>query len=251
MSRKKFIAGNWKMNTTLTEAVELAKSVVESVGKQTDVDVAVCPPYTNLSAVYDVIKNSNVKLGAQDVHWEAKGAYTGKVSCTMLKSVGVTYVIIGHSEQRQYFAETDESVNKKAKAVLAAGLLPIICVGETLDERKSGKMDSVIDRQVKGAFTGLSVDDALKCTIAYEPVWAIGTGETATPQQANEAHIFIRKIIAGIFNKQTAEEVRIQYGGSMKPDNAKSLLEQSDVDGGLIGGASLKAADFKGIVLPQ
>jgi triosephosphate isomerase len=251
MSRKKFIAGNWKMNTTLTEAVELAKGVVETVGKQTDVDVAVCPPYTNLSAVYEIIKNSNVKLGAQDVHWEAKGAYTGKVSCAMLKSVGVTYVIIGHSEQRQYFAETDESVNKKTKAVLAAGLLPIICVGETLDERKSGKMDTVIETQVKGAFAGLSVEDALKCTIAYEPVWAIGTGETATPQQANEAHIFIRKILVGIFDKQTAEQIRIQYGGSMKPDNAKSLLQQSDVDGGLIGGASLKATDFKGIVLPQ
>jgi triosephosphate isomerase len=251
MSLKKFIAGNWKMNTTPAEAIELAKGVVESVGKQSDVDVAVCPPYTNLSAVYEVIKNSNVKLGAQDVHWEAKGAYTGKVSCSMLKAVGVTYVIIGHSEQRQYFAETDETVNKKAKAVLAAGLLPIICVGETLDERKSGKMDTVIDRQVKGAFAGLSTSDALKCTIAYEPVWAIGTGETATPQQANEAHIFIRKILAAFFNKQTADGIRIQYGGSMKPDNAKSLLEQSDVDGGLIGGASLKAADFKGIVIPQ
>lgn len=251
MSRKKFIAGNWKMNTTLTEAVELAKGVVEAVGKQADVDVAVCPPYINLSAVYDVIKNSNVKLGAQDVHWETKGAYTGKVSCAMLKSAGVTYVIIGHSEQRQYFAETDETVNKKTKAVLAAGLLPIICVGETLDERKSGKMNTVIETQVKGAFAGLSVEDALKSTIAYEPVWAIGTGETATPQQANEAHIFIRNILVGIFNKQTAEEIRIQYGGSMKPDNAKSLLQQSDVDGGLIGGASLKAADFKGIVLPQ
>jgi triosephosphate isomerase len=206
MSRKKFIAGNWKMNTTLTEAVEVAKGFVETVGKQTDVDVAVCTPYTNLSAVYEIIKNSNVKLGAQDVHWEAKGAYTGKVSCAMLKSVGVTYVIIGHSEQRQYFAETDESVNKKTKAVLAAGLLPIICVGETLDERKSGKMDTVIETQVKGAFAGLSVEDALKCTIAYEPVWAIGTGETATPQQANEAHIFIRKILVGIFDKQTAEQ---------------------------------------------
>ncbi|HEX2958645.1 MAG TPA: triose-phosphate isomerase [Chitinispirillaceae bacterium] len=251
MFRKKFIAGNWKMNTTLAEAVELAKGVVESVGNQTNVDVAVCVPYTNLSAVYDVVKNSKVKLGAQDVHWEAKGAFTGKVSCAMLKSVGVTYVIVGHSEQRQYFGETDETVNKKTKAVLASGLLPIICVGETLDERKNGKMDAVIERQTKGAFAGLSAEDALKCTIAYEPVWAIGTGETATPQQANEAHAFIRKILAEIFNKQTAEEIRIQYGGSMKPDNAKSLLGQSDVDGGLIGGASLKAADFKGIVLPQ
>ena len=250
MARKKFIAGNWKMNTTLEEACTLAKGVVDMVGNVSDVDVAVCPPYTNLLAVGDVIKGSSVKLGAQDVYWEPKGAYTGKVSCAMLKSVGVTYVIIGHSEQRQYFSETDETVNKKVKAVLAAEMLPIVCVGETLDERKGGNMDAVIERQTRGAFDGISASDALKCTVAYEPVWAIGTGETATPQQANEAHIFIRKILATIFNDETASAIRIQYGGSMKPDNAKALLMQSDVDGGLIGGAALKAADFAGIVIP-
>jgi triosephosphate isomerase len=250
MARKKFVAGNWKMNTTVDEAVALAKDVVKTVGNVTDVDVAVCPPFTNLQAVAEILKGSSVKLGAQDVHWESKGAYTGKVSCSMLKSVGVTYVIVGHSEQRQYFHETDETVNKKVKAVLASGLLPIICVGETLEERKSGKMDSVIERQVEGAFSGIEASVVNKCTIAYEPVWAIGTGETATPKQANDAHIFIRNIIEKLYNKEIAASLRIQYGGSMKPDNAKELLAQSDVDGGLIGGASLKASDFAGIVKP-
>jgi triosephosphate isomerase len=251
MARKKFIAGNWKMNTTLEEAVSLAKGVAEAVGKQSDVDVAVCPPYISLSAVAEAVKGSNVKLGAQDVHWEAKGAFTGKVSCAMLKSVGVTYVIIGHSEQRQYFGETDETVNKKTKAALAAGLLPIVCVGETLSERKGGQMDAVIDRQTRGAFAGIGAGDAAKCTIAYEPVWAIGTGETATPQQANEVHIFIRNILTQLYGKDVSDGMRIQYGGSMKPDNAKDLLAQSDVDGGLIGGAALKAPDFAGIVHPK
>jgi triosephosphate isomerase (TIM) len=248
MARRKFIAGNWKMNTTVDEAVALAKAVVEKLGKVIDVDIAVCPPYISLKAVSDVVKGSSVKLGAQDVHWEAKGAYTGKVSCAMLKSVGVEYVIIGHSEQRQYFHETNETVNKKVKAALAAGLLPIVCVGETLDERKTGKLFSIIEAQTKGAFAGVSRADALKCTIAYEPVWAIGTGEVATPQQANEMHVFIRKQVAGLYDGEAADTIRIQYGGSMKPDNAKALLALSDVDGGLIGGAALKADDFFGIV---
>jgi len=251
MSRKKFIAGNWKMNTTAEEAAALAKDVVAAVGSVADVDVAVCPPYINMAAVAAAIKGSNVKLGAQDVHWEAKGAFTGKVSCDMLKAVGVTYVIIGHSEQRQYFGETDETVNKKTKATLAAGLLPIVCVGETLDQRNGGIMNAVIDIQTKGAFAGISAEDAAKCTIAYEPVWAIGTGVTATPEQANEAHIFIRNILTQLYGKETADKMRIQYGGSMKPDNAKDLLARSDIDGGLIGGAALKAADFAGIVQPK
>jgi triosephosphate isomerase (TIM) len=250
MSRKKFIAGNWKMNTTLDEARALAKALVDVAGKIADVDIAVCPPFTNLLAVGEAVKGSTIKLGAQDVHWEAKGAYTGKVSCTMLKSVGVTYVIVGHSEQRQYFNETDETVNKKAKAVLAAGLLPIICVGETLAERKANQLTTVVERQVKGAFAGIAAADALKCTVAYEPVWAIGTGEVATPQQANKAHAFIRTTVAAIYDKATADALRIQYGGSMKPDNAKALLALSDVDGGLIGGAALKAQDFLGIIKP-
>lgn len=251
MARKTFIAGNWKMNTTLDDAVELAKSVVDTVGSITEVDIAICPPYVSLSSVYEVIKGSNIKLGAQDVHWEKQGAYTGKICCGMLKSVGVTYVIIGHSEQRTYFHETDETVNKKAKAALADGLLPIVCIGETLDERKNGTMEAVVNTQIRAAFDGIIKEDALKCTIAYEPVWAIGTGETATPQQANEAHTFVRKILADIYDTDTAESIRIQYGGSMKPANAKELLEQPDVDGGLIGGASLKADLFAGIINPQ
>lgn len=251
MARKKFVAGNWKMNTTVDEAVALAKALVEKMGTVTDVDVAVCPPYISLKSVSDVIKGSTIKLGAQDVYWEAKGAFTSKISCAMLKSVGVTYVIIGHSEPRQYFHETNETVNKKVKAALAAGLLPIVCVGETLDERKTGKLFTVIETQTKGAFAGISKEDALKCTIAYEPVWAIGTGETATPEQANEMHIFIRKQIASLYDDVTAQSLRIQYGGSMKPDNAKALLALSDVDGGLIGGAALKADDFYGIVKPK
>jgi triosephosphate isomerase len=250
MARKKFIAGNWKMNTTLDEARALAKGIAETAGKITDVDVAICPPYISLQAVGEAIKGSSVKLGAQDVHWEAKGAYTGKVSCSMLKSAGVTYVIVGHSEQRTYFHETDETVNRKAKAVLAAGLLPIICVGETLSERKAGQLTIVVERQVKGAFAGILKADALKCTVAYEPVWAIGTGEVATPAQANEAHQFIRKVLASLYDKAAADAIRIQYGGSMKPDNAKDLLALSDVDGGLIGGAALKAQDFLGIINP-
>jgi triosephosphate isomerase (TIM) len=250
MARKKFIAGNWKMNTTIDEARSLAAGIVAAAGKTTDVDIAVCPPYVSLSAVGEAIKGSSIKLGAQDVHWEAKGAFTGKISCAMLKSAGVTYVIVGHSEQRTYFHETDETVNKKAKAVLAAGLLPIICVGETLAERKAGRLNEVVERQVKGAFAGIAKADALKCTIAYEPVWAIGTGEVATPAQANEAHQLIRKVLTSLYDRSAADAVRIQYGGSMKPDNAKELLALSDVDGGLIGGAALKAQDFFGIIKP-
>ncbi|HUI91475.1 MAG TPA: triose-phosphate isomerase [Chitinivibrionales bacterium] len=251
MARKKFIAGNWKMNTTLDEAKALAKGIVAKMGAETDVDIAVCPPYVSLKTVSEIVKGTSVKLGAQDVHWEAKGAFTGKVSCAMLRSVGVEYVIIGHSEQRQYFHETDETVNKKVKAALAAGLLPIVCVGETLEQRKTGKLFSVVETQIKGAFAGVAKADALKCTIAYEPVWAIGTGEVATPDQANEMHVFIRKQVSGMHDTDTAGAIRIQYGGSMKPDNAKALLALSDVDGGLIGGAALKADDFLGIVKPK
>lgn len=251
MARKVFIAGNWKMNTTLEEAIALAKGVVATAGAQSDVDVAICPPYTNLSAVAQVIKGSQIKLGAQDLHWEEKGAFTGKISAAMLKSVGVEYVIIGHSEQRSFFGETDETVNKKMKAALSAGLKPIICVGETLEERKSGAMEKVVETQMRGGFAGLSKEQALICTIAYEPVWAIGTGETATPEQADEAHAFIRKIIADIYDEQTAEVISIQYGGSMKASNAAELLGKVNVDGGLIGGAALKADDFAGIIFAQ
>jgi len=250
MARKTFIAGNWKMNTTVPEAVALAEKLVALTGTTTDVDVAICPPYTNLAAVAAAIDGSAIKLGAQDVHWEEKGAYTGKISCAMLKALGVTYVIVGHSEQRTYFGETDATVNKKVAAVLAAGLLPIVCVGETLEERKADRVREVVETQTRGGLAGLSADQAAQCTIAYEPVWAIGTGETATPDQANDAHRIIRSVLAEMFGADTADQMRIQYGGSMKPGNAAELLGQSDVDGGLIGGAALKAEDFCGIIHP-
>ncbi len=244
--RRRIIAGNWKMNKTIPEAVELAKGVVAK-SKGAEAEVVVCPTYVCLSAVAEVLKGSNVALGAQDVHWEPSGAFTGKVSVDMLKSAGVQYVIIGHSEQRQYFGETNETVNKKVKATLAGGLLPIICVGETLEEREGGKTNDVVKDHVVGAYAGLSKDDALKTVIAYEPVWAIGTGKVATPAQAKEVHAFIRKLMAELYDGDVAESVRIQYGGSMKPSNAGELLG-GDIDGGLIGGAALKAEDFDGIV---
>jgi len=244
--RRRIIAGNWKMNKTIPEAVELAKGVVAK-SKGAEAEVVVCPTYVCLSAVAEVLKGSNVALGAQDVHWEPKGAFTGKVSVDMLKSAGVKYVIIGHSEQRTYFGETNETVNKKVKATLAGGLLPIICVGETLEQREANQTEAVVKDHVVGAYAGLSKDDALKTVIAYEPVWAIGTGKVATPEQAKAVHAFIRKLMAELYDQAVADAVRIQYGGSMKASNAGELLG-GDIDGGLIGGAALKAEDFDGIV---
>jgi len=251
MSRKIFIAGNWKMNTTISEAVDLAKAVVEECKARGDVEVAICPPYVSLAAVALTIKDSGVKLGAQDVHWEASGAYTGKVSVDMLKSVGCEYVIIGHSEQRQFFGETDETVNKKVNAVLTGGLKPIICVGELLEERENDFTQKVVEKQIKGAYCGVSAESALRTVIAYEPVWAIGTGKTATPEQAEDVHLFIRNVLEKLYNKDVAQKLVIQYGGSMNPKNAKELLAKPNVDGGLIGGASLKADQFRGVVIPQ
>jgi triosephosphate isomerase len=246
--RRTIVAGNWKMNKTVSEAVELARAVVAATrGAQTE--TVVCPAYPCLVPVRDAIANSHVILGAQDVHWEAQGAYTGKVSCDMLKSAGVVYVIIGHSEQRQYFHESNDTVNRKVKAALAAGLNPIVCVGESIEEREGGKTEAVVKDHVTGGYAGLSKADALKTVVAYEPVWAIGTGKTATPEMAQEVHAFIRRLLGELYDADTAEAIRIQYGGSMKPSNAEELLGQKDIDGGLIGGASLKADDFKGIVL--
>jgi triosephosphate isomerase (TIM) len=247
--RRKIIAGNWKMNKNIPEAVTLAKEVVAAT-KGATAQVIICPAYVCLASVNEVVRGTHVMLGAQDVHWEEKGAFTGKVSCDMLKSAGVTYVIIGHSEQRTYFYETNETVNKKVKAVLKAGLWPIICVGETLAEREAGRTEAVVKDHVEGAYHGLSRQDALKTVIAYEPVWAIGTGKVATSEQAQAVHAFIRKkVLATLYGADTASKIQIQYGGSMKADNAATLLEQEDIDGGLIGGAALKAEDFKGIVL--
>jgi triosephosphate isomerase (TIM) len=246
--RKRIIAGNWKMNKTLDEAVLLAQALSDELKSEKNVDVVLCPPFTNLSAVYQIIKNTPIRLGAQNIHWVEKGAYTGEISAEMVKSVGCAFVILGHSERRQFFQETNETVNKKITRVLGSQLTPIVCVGETLNERKSGQTDKVIETQIRGVLAGLPVEDAEKLVIAYEPVWAIGTGENATPQQAQQIHKFIRDLLTDIYNDRLAQGMRIQYGGSMKPDNAAELLAQPDVDGGLIGGASLDAKSFIGII---
>jgi triosephosphate isomerase len=248
MARKIFIAGNWKMNKTVAEAAELVAGLKANADKVGNVDVAVCPTFTTLASVVDGLKDTPIKVGAQNVAWAESGAFTGEISAAMLKEVGVDYVIIGHSERRQYFGETDETVNQRTKAALAAGLLPIVCVGELLEEREAGKTEEVVKTQTEGGLAGLTADQAAKITVAYEPVWAIGTGKTATPEMAQEVHAFLRGVLADMFGSAIADVIRIQYGGSMKPSNAAELLAQPDIDGGLIGGASLKADDFFGIV---
>ena len=248
MTRKKIIAGNWKMNTNLSEATALAHGILDQSRAYTHVEIVLCPPYISLTQVGQIIKGTHIKLGAQDVHWEENGAYTGKISVAMLKDVGVKYVIIGHSEQRSCFNESNITVNKKLRKVIGAGLTPIVCVGETLSEREAGNTEKIVEDHVRGAYMGLSGDDALKTVIAYEPVWAIGTGKTATADQAQEVHAFIRNLLSKIFDANVAASIQIQYGGSMKAENAIELLGKSDVDGGLIGGAALKAESFIGII---
>ena len=245
--RKKVIAGNWKMNMLPNEAISMISNLAPLV-KDADSEVVLCVPYTDLFYSLLTAQGTNIKIGAQNMHFEEKGAYTGEISGKMLKSIGVEYVIIGHSERRQYFAETDETVNKKLKAAFANGLKPIVCVGETLEERESGKAFEIITNQTQKALDGLSGEQVANTIIAYEPVWAIGTGKTATSEDANEACKKIREKIAKIYGQNVADRVIIQYGGSMKPENAKELLEMSDIDGGLIGGASLKAESFGKIV---
>ncbi|MCL1888583.1 MAG: triose-phosphate isomerase [Kiritimatiellaeota bacterium] len=236
------------MNKTAAETraliAEVRAATADGAGAA---EVVVCPPFTNLQAAAEALKGSRIKLGAQNMHWKASGAFTGEISADMLKDLGVTHVIIGHSERRQYFAETDETVNNKVKAALAAGLVPIVCVGETLAEREGGKMEAVVTGQVKAGLAGISAELA-GIIIAYEPVWAIGTGRTATEAEAQEVHALIRATIAGMSDSATAAKVRIQYGGSMNAKNAAGLLAQPDIDGGLIGGAALKAEDFAAIV---
>lgn len=246
--RRPFLAGNWKMYKTVNEALELVAELKIQLQDVKDKDVAVCPPYPSLSAVASVLKNSNIGVGAQNLFWEEEGAFTGEVSAKMLLDVGCKYVIIGHSERRQYFSETNETVNKKVFAALKAGLLPIVCVGEKLEERESGKTFKVIEDHVKNGLKDLTPEQMLKITIAYEPVWAIGTGKTATKEQAQEVHAFIRKLLTEMFGKEVSEAVRIQYGGSVKPENIKELMSQTDIDGVLVGGASLKADSFVKIV---
>ena len=242
------IAGNWKMNTDHAAAVALAKGVVEKVGDPGDVLVAVCPPFVNIAGVGEAIKGSKVALGAQNMHFEDSGAFTGEVSAPMLKALGCKYVIIGHSERREYFGETDEGVNKKVKKAIASGLVPIMCIGETLEQREAGQEKEVVGKQVKAGLEGVEIDDSSKLVLAYEPVWAIGTGRTATPEQAQEIHAFIRGLLVEQFGQDKAAKIHILYGGSMKPSNAAELLGKKDVDGGLIGGASLKADDFAALV---
>ncbi|MBR7135801.1 MAG: triose-phosphate isomerase [Clostridia bacterium] len=243
--RKPIIAGNWKMNKTPTEGVALVKELIPLV-KDAACDVVVCVPATDLYAVGQALKGTNVKLGAQNVHFAESGAYTGEISCDMLKELGVEYVIIGHSERRQYFGETDQTVNMRTLKALEKGLIPIVCVGESLEERETGKTEEVLLRQITEGLKG--VEDLSKLVIAYEPIWAIGTGKTATSQQANETIGFIRKTLAENFCPKCAAKVRIQYGGSMKPSNAAELMSMEEIDGGLIGGASLKAVDFSQVV---
>ena len=245
--RRKVIAGNWKMNMLPNEAIDFIQGLEEKV-KGTENEVVLCVPYTDIFYCVMNAQDTNIKIGAQNMHWEEKGAYTGEVSAEMLKSVGVEYVIIGHSERRQYFAETDEKVNKKLKKALAVGLKPIVCVGETLEQREQGITMQVITAQTEKALDGLTAEEVEKVIVAYEPIWAIGTGKTATKEDANEACKKIRDKIAEIYGNDISENVIIQYGGSMKPSNAKELLEMPDIDGGLIGGASLKVEDFSQIV---
>lgn len=243
--RKAIIAGNWKMNLTPSQGVELVNELKPLV-KDADCDVVVCVPATDIDAVGKAIKGSNIKLGAENVHFAESGAYTGEISADMLLELGVEYVVIGHSERRQYFNETDETVNKRTLQALKKGLIPIVCIGETLEERETNKTEEVLYTQIVEGLKG--VEDLTKLVIAYEPVWAIGTGKTATSEQANETIGFIRKTLAKIFCEDCAQKVRIQYGGSMKPSNAKELMAMEEIDGGLIGGASLKAVDFSQIV---
>lgn len=246
--RRPIIAGNWKMYKTVTEAIELVNGLKRNLYDVAEADIVVCPPNTALDSVSEILNESNIELGAQNIHWEKEGAFTGEVSASMLKDVGCKYVIIGHSERRQYFSETNDTVNKKAKAALSAGLIPIVCVGETLQEREIGKTFDVVKDHIQNGLKGFTKDEVLKIVIAYEPVWAIGTGKTATPGQAQEAHAYIRKLLGELWDTQTADDIRIQYGGSVKPDNIASLMAQDDIDGALAGGASLKIDSFSEIV---
>lgn len=246
--RKPLIAGNWKMNKHSAESVELVSQLRNMVCDVKEVDIVVAPPYTALGAVADAIKGSNIFLSAQHTFWEESGAFTGEVAPSMLKDIGCRYAIVGHSERRQYFGETNETVNKRLKAALKVSLTPIVCIGEVLEEREAGKTLNIIEQQLKEGLNDLSAGDMENVVIAYEPVWAIGTGKTATPDQAQEVHQFIRKLIAEIFSEKVAEGVRILYGGSVKPDNIDQLMSQKDIDGALVGGASLKADSFSRIV---
>jgi triosephosphate isomerase len=248
--RKTIIAGNWKMYKTIGEAIELANGLKRELFELNgqDIDIVICPAFTALSEVGEVIYDSNIQLGAQDMFWQEEGAFTGEVSPLMLKDAGCKFVIIGHSERRQYFGEKNDAVNKKIKAALKQGLSPILCVGETLNERESNRTFKVLDDHIQNGLKGIDEASMLNIVIAYEPVWAIGTGKTATPHQAEEAQKYIRNLLIKMYNKDVALSTRIQYGGSIKPENIVDLMQQADVDGGLVGGASLAVEQFAAIV---
>ena len=242
--RRPMIAGNWKMYKDVNEAVELANGIKRAVFDTENVDIVVCPPFTDLGEVGEMLTETNMGLGAQNCYWEAEGAYTGEIAPGMLKSVGCKYVIIGHSERRKYFGETDATINKKIKAAIDNGLIPIFCVGETLEERESDKTMEVVKVQVTDGLKGFDESYLETLVIAYEPVWAIGTGKTATPQQAQEVHAMIRDLLKGLYSENFSQAIRLLYGGSAKPDNIEELMKEEDIDGGLIGGASLKVESF-------
>ena len=247
--RKLFIAGNWKMNKTIAESLDLANGLIRELKDVTEVDIAICPTFTALAAVSEAVFDSNIRLGAQNMSQNGYGAHTGEIAAGMLKEFSVRYVILGHSERRQYQRESDELVAAKAKAAHEASLKPIVCVGEQLEDRESSRTEDVVGLQVRGSLTGLTAGQMEGTVVAYEPVWAIGTGKTATSAQAQEVHAFIRNLLGDIFDEDTARRVRIQYGGSVKPGNARELMTQPDVDGALVGGASLDVRNFSEIIL--
>lgn len=245
--RTPIIAGNWKMNMTPAEAERLVAELIPLM-KDAACEVVVCPPYVDLALVGKLLVGTNIKLGAQNIHWAPKGAFTGEISADMLLAMGVSHAIVGHSERRQYFGETDETVNKRAKAALEANITPIICVGESLEQRESGVTDTIVSMQTVAALAGFTAEETVRSVIAYEPIWAIGTGKTATNEDANTTIKVIRDAIAGVYGQKVADEVRIQYGGSMNAKNATELMAMPEIDGGLIGGASLKSEDFSKVV---
>ena len=246
--RKLIIAGNWKMNKTVAESLDLANGLVRELKEVKELDIAICPPFTALSEVSKAVIDSNIRLGAQNMSQNGYGAHTGEIAAGMLKEFSTKYVILGHSERREYQRESDELIAAKAKSAHEAGLKPIVCVGEQLEERESGNTENVVGTQVRGSLAGLTTEEMLGTVIAYEPVWAIGTGKTATAEQAQEVHAFIRNLLADLFDADTAKAVRIQYGGSVKPDNARELMSQPDVDGALVGGASLDVRVFSELI---
>src|SRR4051812_2929315 len=249
LMRKKIIAANWKMNMTQTESAEFVRSLLIDIGDIREVDVVIIPPYTAIAKVTEALgKAQNIKVGAQNMHWERSGAFTGEISAALLRDLFVRYVVLGHSERRTLFGETDEIVNRKVRAAHDATLRPIVCVGETLQQRDAGQVEDVLSTQLRGSLAGLDAKELQETIIAYEPVWAIGTGRNATPGQAQAAHEFIRKVLVELSDQSTADKIRIQYGGSVKPSNARELMTQADIDGALVGGASLEARSFAEII---